>query len=635
MSMFVVLAGEEMQMEKVENERVGVEIAESAAIVEKVGGSDDQSASAPVLHEKYPDNQPVTALDAYDLQSLFHAAYEWLAHNYELVNRLNVFPVPDGDTGTNMLLTIKSAWANIADRAHDTVGSVAEAAAEGAHHGSRGNSGVILGQILQGFSQGVREKVTLDAQDMAQALHKATEFAYAAVPAPVEGTILTVSREISMAAEMAAEKTRDLREFLAHIVEAADTSVRQTPELLPVLKQAGVVDSGGKGLYFVFEGMYRALTGQPMSSGDHAEAIPAIEKRFEQRERKGHRQLPPTQWGFDVQYLIEQPNKPVDVIAAEIAAMGDCPLVEGDEHLVKVHVHVFDPGEALSYGVATGFITDIIVENMDDMAAAMQQRMDETATLTADAPVNGDEQGIASSLPDNFAAPDAPLDENSVGVVAVAPGAGFAEVFRHLGAHGIIQGGQSMNPSVAEIVEVVQKLPMRQAIILPNNSNILMAAQQAVKIVAKGEQPHHLTVVPTRTVPQGVAALTAYDPANHDAASLAASMKMQVDAVHTGEVTQAVRSATVDGIEVKQGDIIGLHDEKLVSCGSGVTDVALELLEKMGASNAALITIYFGDFVAEAAAQDFAETVRQEYPEQDIELTYGGQPHYHYILSVE
>ncbi|GIK72942.1 MAG: dihydroxyacetone kinase [Chloroflexota bacterium] len=622
-------------MEKVENERIGAEIAEPAAIAEEVGESNGQSASAPVLHEKYPDNEPVTALDAHDLQSLFHAAYEWLAHNYELVNRLNVFPVPDGDTGTNMLLTIKSAWANIADRAHDTVSAVAEAAAEGAHHGSRGNSGVILGQILQGFSQGVREKATLDAQDMAQALHKATEFAYAAVPAPVEGTILTVSREISMAAEIAAQKTRDLREFLAHIVEAADASVRQTPELLPVLKQAGVVDSGGKGLYFVFEGMYRALTGQPVSSGDHAETSPAIEKRFEQRERKGHRQLPPTQWGFDVQYLIEQPNKPVEVIATEIAAMGDCPLVEGDEHLVKVHVHVFDPGVVLSYGVATGFITDIVVENMDDMAAAMQQRIDEAATFTAGAPVNGDEQSIASSQPDSFAAPDAPLDENSVGVVAVAPGAGFAEVFRHLGAHGIVQGGQSMNPSVAEIVEAVQKLPTRQVIILPNNSNILMAAQQAVKIVAKGEQPHHLTVVPTRTAPQGIAALTAYDPANHDAASLVASMKMQVDAVHTGEVTQAVRSATVDGIEVKQGDIIGLHDEKLVSCGSGVTDVALDLLEKMGASDAALITIYFGDFVAEAAAQDFAETVRQEYPEQDIELTYGGQPHYHYILSVE
>lgn len=633
-------------MDTAENEGMDAGTAEVAVNEESVESAeldgtstqlDERSADAPLLREKYPDNQPVIALDAYDLQSLFHAAYEWLAHNYELVNRLNVFPVPDGDTGTNMLLTIKSALATIAERAHDTVSAVADAAAEGAHHGSRGNSGVILGQILQGFSQSLREKATLNVQDMAQALHKATESAYAAVPAPVEGTILTVSREISLAAEAAAQKTRDLREFLAHIVEAADASVRQTPELLPALKQAGVVDSGGKGLYFVFEGMYRALSGQPVSSGHMTESSPVNPERTgTTQERKGHRPLPPIRWGFDVQYLIEQPNKPVEVIAAEIAAMGDCPLVEGDVHLVKVHVHVFDPGAVLSYGVATGFITDIVVENMDDMAEAMQQHLGEAVIAGgATIPVNGHVQNTAPLSPDDLAAPDAPLDENAVGVVAVAPGAGFAEIFRHLGAFGVVEGGQSMNPSVAEIVEAVQKVPMRQVIFLPNNGNIIMAAQQAVKIVAKGERPHHLVVVPTRTASQGVAALTAYDPANPDAAALAEQMKAHIEDVRTGEVTQAVRSAMVDGIQVNQGDIIGLYDEKLVSCGSSVTEVAFDLLRKMEAGDAALITIYYGDFLAEAAAQDFAETVRREYPEQDVELTYGGQPHYHYILSVE
>ncbi len=546
------MEGEPIGAEHVGTEHVGTESistgrAEKATPADTPGEASENPASAAPQDHDPLDVQPLTVLDAHGLQALFHAAYEWLAHNYELVNRLNVFPVPDGDTGTNMLLTIKSAWANIANRAHDSVSDVAEAAAEGAHHGSRGNSGVILGQILQGFSQGLREKATLDARDMAEALHKATESAYAAVPAPVEGTILTVSREISQAAAAAAQKTRDLREFLAHIVQAADESVRRTPEQLPVLKQAGVVDSGGKGLFFVFEGMYRALTGQAVA-GDHDDAISALAERSAPRARKGHRSLPPIQWGFDVQYLIEQPNKPVSVIAAEIAAMGDCPLVEGDEQLVKVHVHVFDPGVALSYGVATGFITDIVVENMDDMAAAMQQQID---------------QGEAASATLAAAVAGALLDEESVGIVAVAPGAGFAEVFQHLGAHGIVAGGQSMNPSVAEIVEAVKRLPTRQVIILPNNSNILMAAQQAVKIVAKGEQAHHLTVVPTRTAPQGVAALTAYDPANTDAANLAEAMKAHIDAVHTGEVTQAVRTATVDGIDVTQGDIIGLHNEKL------------------------------------------------------------------------
>ena len=589
----------------------------------------DQAASEPEtagLSEKYPEDQPVTTLDAHDVQSLFQAAYEWLAHNYELVNRLNVFPVPDGDTGTNMLLTIKSAWANIASRSHDTVGDVAEAAAEGAHEGSRGNSGVILGQILHGLSQGLREKVTINTHDLALALRTATESAYAAVPAPVEGTILTVSREVSLAAEVAAQKTRDLREFLAHIVAAADEAVRHTPELLPVLKQAGVVDSGGKGLFFVFEGMYRALTGQPVKSDDAAETDPASETRLDRQERKGQRPLPALHWGFDVQYLIEQPNKPVAMIAADIAALGDCPLVEGDERLVKVHVHVFDPGVALSYGVATGFITDVVVENMDDMAAAMQQ-------LSVDADASA--APAASAPAEGAPAVDAPLDENTIGVVAVTPGSGFAEIFRHLGAHALVEGGQSMNPSVAEIADAVRKLPMRRVVILPNNRNILMAAQQAVKIVAKGDRPHRLTVVPTRTVPQGVAALTAYDPSITESDALTAQMKAHMDDVQTGEVTQAVRSATVDGVQVHQGDIIGLHNGKLVSCGKGLSEVALDLLQKMEAGESALITLFYGDFVAVAAAQDFAETVRQEYPEQDIELAYGGQPHYHYILSVE
>ena len=569
------------------------------------------------LSEKYPQDQPVTTLDARDLQSLFQAAYEWLAQNYELVNRLNVFPVPDGDTGTNMLLTIKSAWSNIATRHSATVGAVAEAAAEGAHHGSRGNSGVILGQILRGFSQSLREKVTLTTHDLAQALRDAGEAAYNAVPAPVEGTILTVAREIGVAAESAAHKTRDIRDMLAHIVAAADESVLRTPEQLPVLKQAGVVDSGGKGLYFVFEGMHRALTGQHVPA--RGANIPADEGRYEQRERKGQRVLPAIEWGFDVQFLIEQPNRPVHAIAADIAAMGDCPLVEGDEHLVKIHVHVFDPGVPLSYGVATGFITDVVVENMDDMALAMRGRH-ESATPQSPA--------VEATIPPV-------LDEATIGVVAVTPGPGFAEIFAHLGAQGLVQGGQSMNPSVAELVDAVSALPMRAVILLPNNSNILMAAQEAAKVVAKSERGQSVQIVPTRTAPQGIAALTAYNPAADDVAALVKVMTAHMSDVETGEVTQAVRSAEVNGIAVHQGDIIGLDNGKLVSCGHSVTDIALTLLAKMNAAEGALITIYYGDFVAEAAARDFAETVRGEYPEQDVELAFGGQPHYHYILSVE
>ena len=570
------------------------------------------------LTEKYPADVPITALDATDLRSLFRAAYDWLAHNYELVNRLNVFPVPDGDTGTNMLLTIKSAWANIASHEGQTVGDVAEAAAEGAHHRSRGNSGVILGQILRGFSQSLSEKAHLTTHDLAEALQQGSDAAYDAVPAPVEGTILTVSREASTAAAASAEKTKDLRTMLAQIVQAADESVRRTPELLPVLKKAGVVDSGGKGLFFVFEGMHRALTGQPVRQAGDEEATTVVETRFERRERKGHRTLPSIQWGFDVQFLIEQPNKPVHVIASDIAALGDCPLVEGDEHLVKVHIHVFDPSVPLAYGIQTGFITDVVVENMDDMAANVNN---------SDA-----DRSEAAHVPPVVITH---LEEDHIGLVAVVPGGGFADLFTNLGAHGIVEGGQSMNPSVAELVEAVRKLPTRRVVILPNNRNIIMAAQQAAKVVLKDPQSHQLIVVPSKTMPQGIAALTAFDSQTEDLDDLKKNMEDQMRAVQSGEVTQAVRTAEVDGINVHQGDIIGLHNGKLVSCGSHLHEIALDLLAKMDAADSSLITIYYGNFVAEAAAQDFAEIVRGEYPEQDVELAYGGQPYYHYIVSVE
>lgn len=590
-------------------------LVEKPALAVGVGQDGADRSEQVDLTEKYPADQPVTTLDAKDMQSLFRAAYDWLAHNYEQVNRLNVFPVPDGDTGTNMLLTIKSAWNNILHRGGDTVGEVAAAAAEGAHQGSRGNSGVILGQILRGFSQALRGKKSITTNDLAEALNTAAEAAYDAVPSPVEGTILTVSRDISTAATDAAGNTRDVRRMLAHVVAEADKAVHRTPDLLPVLKKAGVVDSGGKGLFFFFEGMYRALNGQPVRTPGDEQALAVVDERAQHREHKGHRELPPIQWGFDVQYLIERPNKAVYAIAADIAAMGECPLVEGDDKLVKVHIHVFDPGVALSYGVATGFITDVVVENMDDMAAAMQ----------IGSGVRGAEPPIVPIT----------LDEEGIGVVAVVPGVGFADIFSNLGAHGLVRGGQSMNPSVAELVEAIRKLPSRRVILLPNNSNIMMASQQAARLLAKETPPHQVAVVPAKTMPQGVAALMAFDPSVDDLEELKGRMEAQVSAVQTGEVTQAVRTAEVDGISVHQGDLIGLHNGKLIACGGSIHGVALELLAKMGTGDSSLITIYYGDFVAEAAAENFAETVSGEYPDQDVELAYGGQPHYHFILSVE
>ncbi len=556
--------------------------------------------------QKYPLDRPLATFDGPDMRSLFRAAHDWLAEHYEIVNRLNVFPVPDGDTGTNMLLTIKSAWSAVRTRGGQTAGSVVAAAAEGAHQGSRGNSGVILGQLLQGLSQVLAQKAHLSEYDLVDGWHRAVEVAYKSVPTPIEGTILTVAREIGIAAK-SVEKTGDLRLFLAQLVEAAAQAVERTPDLLPVLKKAGVVDSGGKGLFFVFEGMYRAVMGQDLQ-GQAAEPLAraADALAVEAQVRKGQRLLPTTQWGFDVQFLVEKPSQPLSAIKATITHMGDCPLVEGDENLVKVHVHVLDPGVPLSYGVQIGFVSDVVVENMDDMAAAAR----------------------------NGAFAPTPLVDD-IGLVAVAPGTGFAEIFHNLGVGGVVEGGQTMNPSTAELADAIRRLPNRRVLLLPNNSNILMAAAQAAELVAQDMNPRQVVVIPTKTAPQGVAALLSFDPFAADCALLGAQMQKQMELLDTGEVTQAVRSAEFDGITVEIGDFIGLHNGRLVTRSDGLHNVVASLLIQMAADESEIITIYYGDFVSEEAAQNLAESVSTSYPEQTVELVYGGQPFYHYILSTE
>ena len=576
---------------------------------------DDLPAGQPNFLQKYPLDRPLLGLDGVDLRWLFHAAYDWLAQHYEIVNRLNVFPVPDGDTGTNMLLTIKAAWTAIVSEGGQSVGSVAAAAAAGAHQGSRGNSGVILGQLLRGFSQSLAQKINLTASDLVAAFQFATEVAYKSVPTPVEGTILTVAREASTAAasvQNSAQNStqRDVRALLAQIVEAADQAVQRTPDLLPVLKKAGVVDSGGKGLFYILEGMYRAIMGQATEPGAtprllvDSDSVPS--GTLSEGVHKGRRSLPETQWGFDVQFLIEKPTQAVDVIRARIAAMGDCPLVEGDEALVKVHVHVPDPGVPLSYGVKLGFVSDVVVENMDDMAAS--------AFL----------QGSAAS----------PLTEE-IGLVAVAPGSGFADIFRNLGVTSIVEGGQTMNPSTAELADAIRRLPNRRVLLLPNNSNILLAAAQAAETVAQDVYPRQVIVIPSKTPPQGIAALLGFDPTAPDSALLAAQMQKQMEPVDTGEVTQAVRSAEFDGITVEIGDFIGLHNGRLVTRSDGLTNIVLSLLIQMAADESEIITIFYGDFASEEAAQNLVEIVCSSYPEQTVELVYGGQPFYHYILATE
>ena len=603
-------------------QEVAQDVAPEAAPV-----SDEQELVT--FSDKYPDAEPLHRLDGADLRTLLRSAFDWLAHHQEMVNRLNVFPVPDGDTGTNMLLTVKSAWAEIVKRGGQTASSVMQAAADGAHQGSRGNSGVILGRIFQGMSEAMAEMPHMTQENLVAAMRSATEKAYKSVPTPVEGTILTVVREISAAADRASQRKDDLRAMFAHMVESGDEAVKRTPDQLPVLKKAGVVDSGGKGLLFLFEGMYRAISGQPVAK-DAATAVAtnrqnladAAEQLAYDTGDKGHRDLPVIEWGFDVQFLIEKPNKSVEAIRADIEAMGDCPLVDGDEHLVKVHVHVFDPGIALSYGINLGFMTDVVVENMDDMAASAHIGMMDEAELErfTQAPFR-----LAKDLP----------EADDVGLIVVSPGPGLDELFFSLNAHCVVSGGQTMNPSTGDLAEAVRALPCRRAIILPNNRNIILAATQAAESLAHGEDPRQVTVVASRTLPQGIAALIAFKLHAVDLAELNADMTEAMTAVHTGEVTEAVRDVEFDGLDVSVGDVIGLHDGALVVKGTEIDATALALLERMNVAESEFITIYYGGSTTAESAQIFADQVQQLYPDQDVELIFGGQPYYHYILSTE
>lgn len=577
--------------------------------------------------KKYPQEEPLNQLDGADLRTLLRSAFDWLAHHQEMINRLNVFPVPDGDTGTNMLLTVRSAWAEIVKRGGQSASSVMKAAADGAHQGSRGNSGVILGRIFQGMSEALSEVPHMTQENLMAAMRSATEKAYKSVPTPVEGTILTVVREISAAADRAGQRKDDLRAMLAHMVESGDEAVRRTPDQLPVLKKAGVVDSGGKGLFFLFEGMYRAISGQPVAkdaataAAIHRENLAAAAEQLAyDTGNKGHRDLPKIEWGFDVQFLIERPNKSVEAIRADIEAMGDCPLVDGNEHLVKVHVHVFDPGIALSYGINLGFMTDVVVENMDDMALTAHIGMDSAESLEGSARFK-----LAQDLP----------EAGDVGLVVVSPGPGLDDLFFSLRAHCVVSGGQTMNPSTRDLVAAVLALPCRRAIILPNNRNIIMAANQAADLLAQGDDPREVTVVSSRTVPQGSAALIAFNLHASNLTVLSAQMSAAMTPIRTGEVTEAVRDVDLDGLAVRVGEIIGLQDGVLVTKGAEIDATALDLLAHMIVAESEFITIYYGGSIDAQSAQAFAAQVEELYPDQEIELIFGGQPYYHYILSSE
>ncbi len=572
-------------------------------------GQDTQSHSpqrAPSqLAAKHPPGVPVLALDGEDLQAMLHAARANLGRHRDAINALNVFPVPDGDTGTNMLLTMQAACEEIADLVQPTVGSLLQRAAHGALMGARGNSGVILSQILRGMARALDDKVSCTAGDLVHALEEATETAYKGVSKPVEGTILTVMRRTTEAAQKAASVDQDLRFIFKRMVHAAAEAVAETPSLLPVLAKAGVVDSGGQGLYVVWEGMWRCLQGESITMEAPVEDQEASLAGFAD------------EWGYDIQYLILASDVDEEMVRQRLIELGGHSIVIGSsDGVVKVHVHSNDPGPILSFGASLGQLDDIVVENMTLQTLRRRGQQISPAPPTPSTPA-----------PTPQPAPE-PL-HGQVGIVAVVPGEGLRRVFESLGANAIITGGQTMNPSTQELLEAIEKLPYDEIIILPNNSNVILAAQQAQALSRK-----EVRVIPSRTIPQGINALLALNP-QIGLEENVRNMEAAIQAIETGEITVAVRAATFDDIQVEVGDVIGLHNGVLSARGRSTAEVMDQLLAQMHAEEAEVITIYYGEPVSAEEAQAMAERVQAAYPDQEVELVNGGQPHYHYILSVE
>jgi uncharacterized protein len=538
--------------------------------------------------------EPIRRCDGRGLKRLIGAGLAWLERHQAAINALNVYPVPDGDTGTNMLLTMQSAYQEIQASPEEEVGVIAQKVAHGALMGARGNSGVILSQVFRGFARGLENLESFDTVHFASALREASATAYKGVIKPVEGTILTVAREAAEAAVAAAAASDDLVWVLEQVAREARDSVTRTPRLLSVLADAGVVDAGGQGLYIILEGMLRYTRGEQLTVDPDLAA--ALDLQALHADAEGG-------YGYDIQFIIHGENLEVDAIRDTIASMGDCALVVGDSRAVKVHVHSPEPGTPINYGASLGSLSRVIVENM-------QEQYQEFILSKAQQP----------------AVTEPP---SGIGTVIVASGPGLTTVFESLGASVVVQGGQTMNPSTEELLKAVEGIPSDKVVILPNNKNIVLTAEQAKSLAKK-----QVEVVPTITIPQGITALLSLNY-QADLDTNARVMAEAAGTIETVEITTAVRSVQVNGMEVREGEVIGLVNGQLKVKGDSPASVVLQALLEVNTEEYEIITIYYGESVRADEAEELAELLAERYPEQEVEVVDGGQPHYHYILSVE
>ena len=546
-------------------------------------------------------------------QEMVQSASTRLNKQAEYVNSLNVFPVPDGDTGTNMGMTIENGAKEVADKSASTVGEVAGIFAKGLLMGARGNSGVITSQLFRGFSQSVKEKEELTGQDLALAFQSGVEVAYKAVMKPVEGTILTVSRGAAIGARKKAEETDDAVEVMKAALESAKIALAKTPDMLPVLKEVGVVDSGGQGLVFIYEGFLAALTGEYIAS-EEFQATPATMTEMINAEHHksvaSHVATEDIKFGYCTEIMVALKKGPTyvkefdyDEFRNYLNELGDSLLVVNDDEIVKVHVHTEDPGLVMQEGLKYGSLVKVKVDNMRNQHDAQVEKEERENKQAA--------------------------EEKEYAVIAVVAGEGLAEIFKAQGVDYIISGGQTMNPSTEDFIKAVEQVNARHIIILPNNKNIFMAAQSAAEVI---EQP--AAVIETRTIPQGLTSLLAFDSSksieeNHD------RMTAALTDVISGSVTTAVRDTTIDGLEIHENDNLGMVDGKIVVSNPDMLTTLNETFSKMLDVDSEIVTIYIGEDGSEDLANELAQDITEKFEDVEVEIHNGGQPVYPYLFSVE
>lgn len=563
----------------------------------------------------------ITSINSKLLARMFLAGAKNLDSKKDWINELNVFPVPDGDTGTNMTMTIMSAAKEVSSLTNPTMAELAKAISSGSLRGARGNSGVILSQLFRGFCKVIKEYDEIDVTILCEACQKAVETAYKAVMKPKEGTILTVAKGAAEKALELSDDTEDVVTFVEEVIKQAEYVLDQTPEMLPVLKQAGVVDSGGQGLVQVLKGAYDALIGKEIDytiEGVSTGAAPAKISAETEAEIK---------FGYCTEFIIVL-NAPMSdneehAYKAFLESIGDSIVVVADDEIVKTHVHTNDPGLALQKALTFGSLSKIKIDNMreehqeklikDSQKLAAQQKAEEEAYEAAQA------EEKTNNMP-----------AKEMGFVSVSIGEGMNEVFRGLGVDYLIEGGQTMNPSTEDMLNAIEHVNAKTVFILPNNKNIIMAANQAVDLV----EDKQIIVIPTKTIPQGITVLVNYIP-DHSAEENKEQMMAEIENVKTGQVTYAVRDTEIDGKTIKQNDFMGIGDKSILSVGTDLRATTLEMVDAMVDEDSAIVSIYFGSDSDEDSANELAAAIEEKYPDVEVEVNDGGQPIYYYVISVE